>query len=297
MKILKEVFGNDKKISNVTKKGKCIIAKVDEDYIVLKEKNNHNINETYDYLISRGFSYFPKIKYDNYKYNLYEYIKEVNVPLEQKAFDMMNLLSLLHNKTTFYKEMDMDEYKGIYEGIINKINNTITYYDNLMNIIESHVFMSPSEYLIARNISKIYGALNYAKITIDKWYNIIKVSAKKRVVLLYNNIDLDHVIRNKELYLINFEKTKQGIPIYDLYDFYKKYAFSFDFVDLIKYYESKYPLLKEEKLLFYTLISIPDIIKFTDTEINNCKTCKDIIDLIYKSEVLISKNTEEGNSE
>ena len=101
MKILKEVFGNDKKISNVTKKGKCIIAKVDEDYIVLKEKNNHNINETYDYLISRGFSYFPKIKYDNYKYNLYEYIKEVNVPLEQKAFDMMNLLSLLHNKTTF----------------------------------------------------------------------------------------------------------------------------------------------------------------------------------------------------
>ena len=38
MKILKEVFGNDKKISNVTKKGKCIIAKVDEDYIVLKEK-------------------------------------------------------------------------------------------------------------------------------------------------------------------------------------------------------------------------------------------------------------------
>ena len=228
---------------------------------------------------------------------MYEYIKEVNVPLEQKAFDMMNLLSLLHNKTTFYKEMDMDEYKGIYEGVINKINNTITYYDNLMNIIESHVFMSPSEYLIARNISKIYGALNYAKITIDKWYNIIKVSAKKRVVLLYNNIDLDHVIRNKELYLINFEKTKQGIPIYDLYDFYKRYAFSFDFVDLIKYYESKYPLLKEEKLLFYTLISIPDIIKFTDTEINNCKTCKDIIDLIYKSEVLISKNTEEGNSE
>lgn len=66
---------------------------------------------------------------------------------------------------------------------------------------------------------------------------------------------------------------------------------------MIKYYESKYPLLKEEKLLFYTLISIPDIIKFTDTEINNCKTCKDIIDLIYKSEVLISKNTEEGNSE
>ena len=58
MKILKEVFGNDKKISNVTKKGKCIIAKVDEDYIVLKEKNNHNINETYD---QEGFHIFQKL--------------------------------------------------------------------------------------------------------------------------------------------------------------------------------------------------------------------------------------------
>ena len=70
-----------------------------------------------------------------------------------------------------------------------------------------------------------------------------------------------------------------------------------DFDDLFNYYESKYPLLKEEKLLLYILISIPNDIHFTNNEIENCKNCKNMIDRIYKTEVLIFKNTKEGNTE
>lgn len=295
MKRIKEIF-NECYINKVTKKGKCLIADIDNKKLVIKEKNNHNIKETYDYLSSRSFDYYPKIIIDNDKYNVYEYIKETNTPIEQKAIDMMTLLSLLHNKTTFYKEMDINEYKEIFENISEKIEYTKNYYNNLMNVIETHVFMSPSEYLIARNISKIIGALNYSKKSIEEWYDAVKTIAKKRVVLLYNNIDINHVIRDKDLYLINWENSTHGIPIYDLYNFYMKYALYFDFEDLFNYYESKYPLLDEEKKLFYVLISIPEIIKFTNDEINNCRNSKNMIDLIYKTEVLIFKDTKETNT-
>lgn len=295
MKRIKEIF-NECNINRVTKKGKCLIADIDNKKLAIKEKNNHNIKETYDYLSSRSFDYYPKIIVDNDKYNVYEYIKETNTPIEQKAIDMMTLLSLLHNKTTFYKEMDINEYKEIFENISEKIEYTKNYYNNLMNVIETHVFMSPSEYLIARNISKIIGALNYSKKSIEEWYDAVKTIAKKRVVLLYNNIDINHVIRDKDLYLINWENSTHGIPIYDLYNFYMKYALYFDFEDLFNYYESKYPLLDEEKKLFYVLISIPEIIKFTNDEINNCRNSKNMIDMIYKTEVLIFKDTKETNT-
>ena len=85
------------------------------------KKNCDNIKKTYEYLESRSFEYFPKIIKSNNEYNAFEYINEVNNPMEQKAFDMVNLLSMLHNKTTFYKEMDKDEYKELFENIQNRI--------------------------------------------------------------------------------------------------------------------------------------------------------------------------------
>ena len=242
MKILDSLFGKNAKV--VCKKGKCIIAKCDNNMYAVK-KNCDNIKKTYEYLESRSFEYFPKIIKSNNEYNAFEYINEVNNPMEQKAFDMVNLLSMLHNKTTFYREMDKDEYKELFENIQNRINEVAYYYINLINMIETKIFMSPSEYLIARNISKILGSLEYSRKTINDWYDIVKNNAKKRVSLIYNNADINHVLRDKELYLINWEKAKIDIPIYDLYKFYKKYALYFNFKELLKYYEDKYPLLDE----------------------------------------------------
>ena len=40
---------------------------------------------------------------------------------------MIKIVSLLHLKTTYYKEIDNDEYKKIYEDLLNKreeINET-----------------------------------------------------------------------------------------------------------------------------------------------------------------------------
>lgn len=287
MKIIDEVFGENCLVKDVRKKGKCLIANINDKKYAIKDKSNDNIKSIYEYLSSRNFDYFPKLIVDNDKYDIYEYIEEVDNPIEQKAYDMIDLISLLHNKTTYYKEMDIDEYKEIYESVSYKINSRMNYYNNLMNMIEREMFMSPSHYLIARNISKIFGSLDYSKKNINEWYDLVKTKGKKRLVTLYNNTDLNHVIRNKDLYLLSWDKSKTGIPIYDIYNFYFKYYKVLDFKDLLKHYENRYPLLEEEKKLFNILISIPDEIDFKSNEMDNCKNVKKIIDYIYKSEVLV----------
>jgi hypothetical protein len=288
MKIINNLFGNNVLKNKIIKKGRSIIVTIKNDKYVIK-KDENNVMELYDYLESRGFNNFPKILFKKDGYNVFEYVDDSENPLEQRAYDMFTLLSLLHEKTSYYKPIDIDEYKKIYENLMNEIDYKINYYDDLISDIEMHMFWSPSEYLVARNISKIIGALNYSKKSLKSWYDLVKTKSNKRIVTLYNNIDLNHLIRNKNLYLLSFDRSKRGNPIYDLYSFYNKYFNLFDFNELLKHYEDKYKLLKDEKILFCILISIPDLYKKEEKEIVNCKNIKKIIDYLYKSEVIISK--------
>ena len=43
-------------------------------------------------------------------------IKDVDIPKEQKILDLIDLVSLMHSKTTHYKEVVEDEYKKIYSN-------------------------------------------------------------------------------------------------------------------------------------------------------------------------------------
>ena len=274
-----------KKIKNV------ILIKTKDNKMIIKKKQN--TNNIYDYLNSRSFRYYPKIINENENYRITEYIEEVKMPLEQKMIDMINLVSLLHSKTSFYKEVDEADYKKIYEDITGNIEYLGSYYMDFITIIESKVYMSPSEYLIARNISKINSSLNYAKIELEKWLEKLETKKKQRFVVLHNNLELDHYIRGNNSYLISWDKSKIDIPIFDLYKLYKKYALTFDFESILKEYEKIYPLLKEEKMLLFILIALPDKIEFTDNEYENTCLVSKKIDIIYKTEKLIEEYSKE----
>ena len=254
MRIVNELFGINSNCTNVKRKGKSLIVELDNKKYVINV-NTSDINDIYKYLSSRNFNSYPKLLLSNSRYNVYEYIENIDSPIEQKAYDMISLISLLHEKTTYYKEGDINDYKKIFEDVINKI----------------------------------LGALNYSKESIIKWYDIVKTNNKNRVVTLYNNMDLNHIIKNDKLYLISWEKSIKGNPIYDIYNFYNTNYNIVDFSLLLKHYEDKYPLQESEKILFYTLISIPDKIEFTYDELKNCKKVKKIVDYIYKSEILINE--------
>ncbi len=270
-----------------TIKNKVTIVNTEEKSLVIKEASNTDINYLYQYLKSRNFEYFPKLLDREGRYNVYEFVEEVKTPNEQKATDIIHLLSLLHNKTTYYKEIDLDEYKIIYESTIDKLEYLYNYYNDIITVIEGNIYMSPSEYLLARNISKLYEALSFGRREIDLWYDLIKEKQKMRIVTIHNNIDVDHLLRNNNLYLVSWDKATRDSPIYDFYIFYKKKALDYDFTELLKLYESKYPLLDDERKLLFILLAMPERIDFNNNEYNNCKNIRKAVEYIYKTEQLI----------
>lgn len=278
----------DIKPRKYTKKNKTMIVETEEGKFVIKDKKKDN-QYIYDYLKSRNFNYIPKLINERKdKYEIRNYIESYNIPREQKIIDLIDLVSLLHNKTTHYKEVTEDDYKEIYEDIKNNIEYLYGYYTDMITIIESKVYMSPCEYLVARNISKIFSTLYFLKEEIDNWYKLVKQNQKQRLVVLHNNLEINHLINNEKNYLISWDKAKIGIPVFDIYKLYMKHGLEFDFSELIKRYEKNYPLHEDERKLFFILILLPKKIELDKTEYENTKEAGRIIDLIYKTQMLVS---------
>lgn len=270
-----------------TSNGKVTIVEDKIRRFIVKE--NKINDEIFSYLKTRNFDYYPKIINNiSDEFQIQEYIEDTNYPKEQKIIDLINLTSLLHNKTTHYKEVDFEDYKKLYEDISNNIEYLKSYYFDIVTTIETHVFMSPYEYLLARNISKVTSALNFCEVEVEKWYKLVENKTKERQVVLHNNLDLSHFIKNDKSYLISWEKSKIGNPIFDLYVLYKRHALDFDFESIFSTYEQNYPLKEDEKRLLYILISLPDKIEFDDNDYNLTIKISNMIDILYKTDKLIS---------
>lgn len=262
-------------------------TRIIDDKIVLKKKKNNDLNNVYKYLKSRSFDYFPEpITIDNL-YEVYPFLEDTYEPSEQKATDIMHLLGLLHSKTTFYREIDIDKNKEIYENISDELEYLNNFYNDLITMIEKEVYMSPSGYLIARNINIIFSSIYYAKHNLEEWYKKIDNNKNERVVNIHNNISLDHYIKNEKPYLISWNKSRIDSPIYDLLSFYKNHYLDFDFDDLFHFYESGYPLKEEERLLLFTYMAIPYKIEIISDEYEMCIKINKMIEYLYKTSNLI----------
>ena len=252
-------------------------------------KKNLKNKKIFTYLKSRSFNYYPKnINDEEEEYEITEYLEDIDYPNEQKMLDLINLVTLLHNKTTHYKEIDFDDYKQIYEDVKNNIEYLTSYYNDLITFIDTHIFMSPSEYMLARNISRIFNALNFCNYEIDNWYDLVKEKTKQRVVVLHNNLDLSHFIKNENSYLLSWDKAKIGIPIFDLYILYKHHGLDYNFEDILKHYEQSYPLQKDERKLLFVLIALPPKLDFSKNVYQMTSEITKMMDLLYKTEKLIS---------
>ena len=270
-------------------KGNVIFVDTDEGKFVLKKKKNYPNYDIYEYLKSRHFNYYPKsFSMHDDLYEITEYIDEIAIPNEQKIADLIDLVALLHSKTTHYKEVDLDDYKKIYEELKDNIIYLKSYYKDLITIVEMQVYMGPAEYLFARNINKFFEALDFCERELEEFYENVKEKRKQRLVVLHNNLELDHFIKNQNSYLINWDKAKVGMPIFDIYKLYLRHGLDYDFTELLKRYESQYKLNSDERKLLFILISLPSKITFTNDEYQMCKIVGNQVDLIYKTENLIS---------
>lgn len=280
---------NMKATQIILKKNVIIILTNDLQKLVFKKKTSDNY-KVINYLKQRGFDYIvePIIKDDIF--NIYPYIENIDVIDEQKALDIINLISLLHNKTTIYKEVSIDYFKELYEEIDNKINYIFNYYNDLVSIIEKEIYMSPSNYLLIRNISKLYSCFDFLKRELNNWYDIVKNKKRIRYCIIHNNLNTDHIINHiNKNYLINFDNAKLDLPIYDIYTFYKRHCLNFEFKELLRLYENKFKLLEEERLLLFILISIPEKLELINpNQIESCKQINLFLKFLYKNEDLIA---------
>lgn len=282
---MKEINNIIKKVglkpTRYEKKGAVYIIYTDTNKYVLKKGNK----DVFDYLASRMFDYFPKIIYLD-DYMISEYEEELEIPTEQKILDLIDLVSLLHKKTTYYENITQNDIKQVYEDILNDIGYLKNYYDILMTNIESKEIFNPSEYYLARNISIIIKSINKCEIDIKKWYESIKNNTSWRVCLIHNNLKLEHFINNK---FISFERAKIDIPIFDLYKLYKETYNLTDWYSLYLRYNLKFKLNEQEEKLFLILILLPNKINFDSNEYDNTLNITKEINYLIATNELIRK--------
>ena len=272
----------------VSVKGNTKIFNCTSGNYVIKNKKNKNIKELYKYLNSRSFKYYPKLIEDNRdEVNVFEYVEDNSIDNEQKLIDLINLISLLHSKTSYYKEITNDKIKKIYEELLGRVEYLEDYLNKIIYEIEDNVFVSPSGNLILINSSKIFSSLTFLKNEIEEWYKISIDTNKMRVSIVHNNLELDHYIKNENEYLISWDNYIIDSPILDIVKLYKNVYLTMDFSNPLKVYIEKFPLNENEKKLLFIMLVMPDEINLTNNELKNISIVRKYLDYIYKTENLI----------
>ena len=204
-----------------------------DDGVVLK-KYNKNVFEIYDILDKCGFdNYCDIVSYDE-EYIRYRYINKVDTFEKVRGEALIDIVSLMHNKSEQYINVDFEKYSDIYNTVLGNINYLKKYYDNMIESIEFEEYMKPSSYLIARNYSIIVQSLDFAFNGLKKWFKLVDGKLTDRVCVVHNNLSLSHFINSDKGYLISFDRAMVDTPVLDLYKLYKNEFDSLNFDVLFK---------------------------------------------------------------
>ena len=273
-----------------TIKGSCTILETTSgNFVVKKKPKNKDLPSIFNYLKSRNFDYFPNIYGDSRDdAYVYEYVEDEDVINPQKSEDLINLVGLLHSKTSFNKEVSEETYKAIYEDIKNNILYLKDYYLKYYELFIKEIYMSPSKYQFVRNYSKIISALKFSENELDNWYSLVSSKKNERISLIHNNLSLDHYIRSDKDYLISWGKAKFDTPVLDLVKLYQNNFWELEFSTIFQKYLGVASLSEHEQKLFFVLISLVPEIKFTDNEFECCKEMRKQLDYIYKTEAFLA---------
>lgn len=283
-----EIFTKLYKPYRIERKNNVFIFETMDGNYAIKLNPKIDYKKLYGYLNSRSFNYVPNISLDSRDdMVVFDYIEETSIDNNQKILDLINLVSLLHSKTFYYKEVTNDKYKEIYTNIKDNILFIDNYYSNMFMEYINEEINSPSHYLFLRNYSLIYNACKYTFDKLESWYLKIQDKNKQRVVLVHNNLKLEHMVDNN---LISWDQYTFDSPVLDLVNLYKNEWENVSFKEVIDTYNSGFELLEEEKILFNILISIPYKIEDNSNEYLRCRDIRKLINYLSKSSMIIIDN-------
>jgi len=217
----------------LTSKSYKVTTKDNEQYIIKKIKNKSK--NKYKYLQNQGLNniIYPIKNLDNLYYTrltnnycndecycVMPYIDDNNVLNQTKCKALLEQLTILHNKTSFNKNISLLKSK-------NKMEEIIKYLEYKFNIIESYIRSieaQPFDEFSIPILKNYQYILDAKKILIEKnkiIVNAIKSEKSVTYCFIHNNPKLDHLIVTKgEKYLISIDNGVIGIPSLDIAKFY-----------------------------------------------------------------------------
>ncbi len=277
------------KISKIRLIGNVKIIETPIEKRVVKAKTK-DLEPLFEYLKERGLDITPQILESTNTEITYKYYEENKTFQIDKSYDLIKLVSTLHYKTAYYKPVSRKKYKDIYNTLIDNVDYLKEYYNDLITKIDNTLFMSPSEYLLARNYTIINTSLIYIEKELNAWYNLVKDKTKERVSIVHNNLKLNNYIKGEKEVLTSWDNFLVDTPILDLYKLYKNEYKNIDFASLLKEYNNTFKLTKEEVKLLFILISMPIKLESTKDEYETVREVKRALDYIYRTNKVITSS-------
>lgn len=248
-----------------------IETSTNKKYIIIKKIKNKE--KLYDYLTSINYNLYKKPLNINDEYEIF-FLDD----LEEES--ITNALITLHYLTEEFRECSEEDLKKIKEKIMFNLDKCYKYYLNIQDEIENMSFPPPDKYLLINNISQIYKLLEVSKYRL---YNL-KLNSLREVILI-NNFD-NNIFKN----IIDFNYYSKDIFVYDLEKLYKKdYK---NFKDVLKKYNDKLKISKEEWNLLSILISIPEEVTLENNHYNNCIKIRNLINYVNYTFSFLSEEDE-----
>ncbi len=248
-----------------------IETSTNKKYIIIKKRKNKE--KLYDYLTSINYNLYKKPLNINDKYEIFSLDN-----LEEES--ITNALITLHYLTEEFRECSKDDLKKIKEKIMLNLDKCYKYYLNLQDEIENMSFPPPDKYLLINNISQIYKLLEVSKYRLDN----LELNSLREVILI-NNFD-NNIFKN----IVDFNYYSKDIFVYDLEKLYKKdYK---NFKDVLKKYNDKLKISKEEWNLLSILISIPEEVTLENNHYNDCIKIRNLINYVNYTFSFLSEEDE-----
>ena len=248
-----------------------IETSTNKKYIIIKKRKNKE--KLYDYLTSINYNLYKKPLNINDEYEIFSFDD-----LEEEG--ITNALITLHYLTEEFRECSEEDLKKIKEKIMFNLDKCYKYYLNIQDEIENMSFPPPDKYLLINNISQIYKLLEVSKYRLDN----LELTSLREVILI-NNFD-NNIFKN----IIDFNYYSKDIFVYDLEKLYKKdYK---NFKDVLKKYNDKLKISKEEWNLLSILISIPEEVTLENNHYNDCIKIRNLINYVNYTFSFLSEEDE-----
>lgn len=280
-------------MNRIEKRGSIKI--IDDEYVIKKEKSLIDLE---NYLKSRNYDGFIHIiDHNSEGFNKYPFIRNYSLDDNQLGVDIINNMALLHNKTSYKKEVGTKKNKEIFDNLNGYIKYLSDYFKELLLKYEYVEFPAPSSIIYMSNYAKLNDALIFCKEELERWFKLVKDKSSKRVSLVHGNVKLDHAIYNDHLYLCSWSKARFDTPIVDFIEFYHNEWQKLDFNAILEEYLKKCELNEDERKLLFINLVIPSIPIIKSNEFNNVVSMSNLFEYIYRTEKLVRPYYAKENEE